>query len=221
MKPPPIAVALLVLLLGVRGLAPAAEPASTVKKFRLRDAPVTMAYELIQQWSDSHEVVLAAEVVRIQSTINVAIDRPKPTSEVVEILRAILKEQARVVMVEQPDGVLVFTTQAPSDGTLPQPVDMRQAQISGVSYLKVPLEVIFRRMQAWSGKDLHVAAALLTNAKPINLTIRTRSSAAQVFAVARETLKQDYSIVLDERPDGSFDARLATKPAAPAAAPKS
>ena len=234
---------LLALLLAAPGFASAASPASVstptanepilVEKLVMREAPVAMVMEQLAGWLGSPEVLIDPEALAVKTRFNLRLE--KATKAVaVDYMRDALMARAGIRYEEWPDGVLHFTTVL-SNGTV-LPFDRANAEVSVLRYAKVSPEVILRRMKAWSGKEIHVDNAVLAGGRSLSLqfqfpgpmpvrqpdgTMRrpppADKSTTGVFVFARAELEKQAGIVLDEQPDGSCRARLAAKPAPPAA----
>jgi hypothetical protein len=223
MKPKPATAArLIALLLAVPVYAPAASnrtaanPGSaTVATLVLNDASVDTAIAFISDWAGCHELNRNPDVDNAHH-ITFNLSGPKSKAEAVELLRAALKEQANVSAEISPDGVLRVARLPKGGGSLP-PLDMSKTQVRNINYANVPPELIFRRLKAWSGKEIHVDATTLAEIKTVTLYLKTVVPTDQIFWEARKILEERSGIVLDEQPDGSYRARLTAKsaPAAP------
>jgi hypothetical protein len=236
---------LLALLLAVPGLASAAAPVSVstppakepilVSKLVMGEAPVGMVMEQLAGWLGAPEVIIEPEALAVKTRFNLRLENATKAVAVGYMSDALMT-QARIRYEELPDGVLHFTTVL-SNGTV-LPFDRANAQVSVLRYVNVPPELILRRMKVWSGKEIHVGAAVLAGGGSLSLQFPRQvavrqpdgamrlppppdKSTAGVFVFARAELEKQAGIILDEQPDGSYHARLATKPtpAAPSAAP--
>ena len=204
---------------GPSASAPAQRTTAGVIKVSLSDAPIVIPIELVSRWLGASEVLIEPTVLSVPAKLNLTIDRLS-TESAVGVLRDALNGQANVRYEELPEGVLHFAPRLATGS--PLPLDRSDVTVYYLNYAKVAPDVILRRMKAWSGKEIHADATVLTGEKTISLH-RERTwkldgsitmppppeiSREIAFALARTELEKQAGMVLDEQPDGSYRARL-------------
>jgi hypothetical protein len=214
---------LLALLLAAPGLAWAAtsaklpDPSRKIDLVTFTKAPAQMVAEQLHELMGLRKSLLVNQDVTGYVTVRI---ENMSAKDAAENLRKALLDQAGVEILELPGEVMHvrrFSALPPTRPVMGYPPVVSWRFFSS----KEPVEQLLDHIRLLTGKEIVADAAvqqLFGESHAIVLTATFRESPLEfVVQTFRETLQKGGGIVLDEQPDGSYHARLAAKPAPPAA----
>ncbi len=114
-----------------------------------------------------------------------------PISEAYALMRQAIEKQAEVELIET---TVTLTPRLPQT----------------VAYNATPVAQIFDTFESWTGRKLLAPTPVRQSAGKVTLAFQDVPN-QQAVVLLRDALKQQAGIMLDERPDGSFTARLLPK----------